>query len=162
VLGKRNGGFTLIELMVVVAIVAILASIAVPLYTDYIRRGQLTEAFNNLNDYQVKMEQYYQDNRGYGTNACTDTNPPSWSFSGGVGVPAGAKYFTYGCQLTGAPTASQAYLLTATGSASTAAAGHVFTLTSTTSGTNPNIRFTTQFKGSAVNKQCWLSRGDEC
>ena len=60
-------GFTLIEVMITVAIVAILGSIALPAYFDYVRRGQLPEAFSNLADYRVKMEQYYQDNRNYGT-----------------------------------------------------------------------------------------------
>lgn len=58
--------------MVAVAIVAILAGTALPAYTDYVRRGQLPDAFSALADYRVKMEQYYQDRRNYGTAACTD------------------------------------------------------------------------------------------
>ena len=62
-------GFTLIELMIVIAVVAILAAVALPAYGDYLRRGQLPEAFTNLADLRVKMEQYYQDNRSYGAAA---------------------------------------------------------------------------------------------
>ncbi len=63
----RMAGFTLIEVMIVVAIIAILASIALPSYNDYVRRGQIQEAFGYLSDSRVKMEQYFQDNRNYGT-----------------------------------------------------------------------------------------------
>ena len=66
---KKNQGFTMIELMIVVAIVAILSAIAVPLYTDYITRAQLVPAHAGLNGGRVIMEQYYQDNRKYD---CTD------------------------------------------------------------------------------------------
>ena len=63
-----QGGFTLIEVMIVVAIVAILAAVALPAYGDYVRRGQLPEAFSGMADLRVKLEQYYQDNRSYGTS----------------------------------------------------------------------------------------------
>lgn len=152
----RNCGFTLIELMVVVTVIAILAAIAVPSYTDYVRRSQLTEAFNNLNDYQVKMEQYYQDNKSYGlsggTTCANGAGAPSWNNF----VPTGARYFTYGCLLTGASgTVNQGYTITASGTAA-AASGHVYTLDS------GNVRRTTQFKGGSVTKPCWLARGSEC
>jgi len=62
---KKNQGFTLIELMITVAIVAILAAIAIPMYTDYITRAQLVPAHTGLNGARVIMEQYYQDNRAY-------------------------------------------------------------------------------------------------
>jgi type IV pilus assembly protein PilE len=62
---KLARGFTLIELMIAVAIVAILATIALPSYQDYVRRGQLTEGTGGLADYRVKMEQFFQDNRTY-------------------------------------------------------------------------------------------------
>lgn len=150
------GGFTLIELMVVTVIVAILAAIAVPAYSDYVRRGQLTEAFNNLNDFQVKMEQYYQDHKNYGeaggTTCANAVSAPSWANF----QPTGARYFTYACVLTGAVgTVNQAYTITATGSTA-AAVGHAYGLTS------GNVRSTSRFKGAAVTKSCWLERGAEC
>lgn len=144
----RQLGFTLIELMIVVAVVAILASLAVPAYTDYIRRGQVAEAGVFLSDYRVKMEQYYQDYKNYGTANCVDgSNPPSWSNF----APKGAKNFTFSCQLNG----TVGYFITATGS-SGQAAGHVYTID------QDNSQKTTQFKGAAVNVNCWRFKGDEC
>lgn len=101
----RQQGFTLIEVMIVVAIIAILASIAIPSYQDYVRRGQLTEASSTLAAYRVRMEQYYQDTRNYGPGgAC------------GVAVPTG-QYFTYTCALRDPGTgADQGFTATATGS----------------------------------------------
>ena len=66
---NRPRGFTLIELMIVVVIVAILAAIAIPSYSDYVRRSRITEAVAVLSGMRVKMEQYFQDNRTY-AGAC--------------------------------------------------------------------------------------------
>ena len=63
---RGTRGFTLIEVMITVAIVAILAAVAVPQYTRYIQRGNLVEATNALAEYRVRMEQFYQDNGSYG------------------------------------------------------------------------------------------------
>ncbi|HVP87625.1 MAG TPA: type IV pilin protein [Casimicrobiaceae bacterium] len=58
-------GFTLIELMVVVVIVGVLAAIALPNYSDYIKRGKIIEATSGLSDLRQGMEQYFLDNRTY-------------------------------------------------------------------------------------------------
>ena len=64
---NRPHGFTLIELMIAVAIVAILAMVAVPSYSAYIMRGHLAEAASGLAATRAQMERHYQDNRSYAT-----------------------------------------------------------------------------------------------
>jgi type IV pilus assembly protein PilE len=68
------GGFTLIELMITVAIVAILTAIAYPSYRNYVIRGQLVSATQGLSAVQANMERYFQDNRTY--MAANGFNPP--------------------------------------------------------------------------------------
>lgn len=98
-------GFTLIELMVVVALVAILATIAIPAYGTYIARSKLTEAFATLGDLRQRMEAYNQDNRSYanGAGVC------------GVALPAG-QAFTFQCTIAASGTQ---YTLTASNNANT-------------------------------------------
>ena len=62
---RGSGGFTLIELMITVAVIAILAAIALPAYGDYVKRGKLVDATNGLAGLRARMEQHYQDDRSY-------------------------------------------------------------------------------------------------
>lgn len=148
-------GFTLIELLIVIAIIGILAAIAIPQYNDYIRRAALQEAFTNLADFRVKLEQFYQDNRAYGTAG--ETTPCGHDGTANrINFTLANTKFTYTCALTGAAgSENQAFLVTATGN-SGAASGHTFTLN------NANGKATTLFKGGAVAKSCWLVAGSEC
>ena len=73
-------GFTLLELMVVVAILGILAVIAIPSYAEYVQRSRIIDATSRLSDFRVRMEQFFLDNRRYtkvaGGNACGIDDPP--------------------------------------------------------------------------------------
>ncbi len=90
-------GFTLIEVMIVVAIVAILAAIAVPVYTEYGQRGRIVEAITPLGDMQARLEQYFQDQRTYagacaaGTLAPRPTNTINFTFTC-LPVPTATTY----------------------------------------------------------------------
>lgn len=159
---RHGKGFTLIELMIVVGVIAVLAAIGLPSYTDYVTRAKLAEAYALLADLRVKMEQYYLDNRRYSTNAGGGT----------CGVPGGntptvqdSKYFTFTCA-SSAPNAAgdQEYLLTASGRADQSLVGIAFTInhanTKTTSVTASTYM---AGKGYASNGTCWVrKKPDQC
>jgi type IV pilus assembly protein PilA len=64
---RRESGFTLMELMVVIVIVAILAAVAVPLYVNYVRDAQRTEAKGAIGAVITAEQTYYQLNGTYVT-----------------------------------------------------------------------------------------------
>lgn len=133
-------GFTLIELMIVVAIVAILASIALPSYQDYLIRSRIPEATSTLSDMRVKLEQFYDNNHTYvGAPICAADLPTN-------------KYFTFAC---GGQTAVL-YTITATGKSSMT--GFVYTIN------QANARATTGVPtGWTSSATCWVTnKGGVC
>jgi type IV pilus assembly protein PilE len=119
---NQQSGFTLIEILVTVAIVAILASVAIPSYTDHVRRSQLSEATTNLSDMRVRLEQFYQDNRTY-----LNTTLPNPLGDCGVLGPTGgaARYFTYDCDTKNG---GQGFDIIATGIAGSPTDDFVYTI----------------------------------
>jgi prepilin-type N-terminal cleavage/methylation domain-containing protein len=108
---QQAAGFTLIEVMIVVGIIAILSAIALPSYRDYILRGQIVDATTGLEATRGRMEQYFQDNRTY-ANVGAFTAPCNATFG----------TFTVTCTTQTATT----YTLQAVGSGATA--GFTFTV----------------------------------
>jgi type IV pilus assembly protein PilE len=146
----RAAGFTLIELMIAVAVAALLASIALPSYQNYVRRGQLSDAFTTLADMRVKMEQYYQDNKFYGATSASNACP---ALSGYGAFDVSTKYFTLQCTAGAAP--SQTYELKAVGS-SGLTTGYDYSVNQS------GVKGTTKFAGSASTAACWQTKAGSC
>jgi len=155
---QRPTGFTLIELMVAIAIVAILAAIALPNYTDYVRRGKIQEATSTLLAMRTKMEQYFQDNRSYTTPGAPVLAPCTAGSS--VPVPT-LRYFTITCPATATPATTYTIQADATDASIT---GLRFTIN------EGNVRATTVTPGSPIeqagyanNPNCWtIRKGGQC
>jgi type IV pilus assembly protein PilE len=137
-------GFTLIELMIAIVVVAILTAIALPSYSSYVQRGKITEATSSLSELRLRAERHFSDNRTYQNAGATDVG-----FSEAIN---GARYFSFDC---GAPTPTT-FTCTATGLADMA--GFTYTINES------NVR-TSAFTVAGWNN-CgtrWIGRkGDTC
>lgn len=86
-------GFTLIEIMVSVAIVGILMAVAIPAYSDYVIRGRLSEAFTALGGAQPSAEQFWSNNRTYvGFNVAASFPPPTTNFTYALSAVTASSY----------------------------------------------------------------------
>jgi type IV pilus assembly protein PilE len=150
-------GFTLIELMITIAIIAILTAVAFPSYTDYVTRSKLAEAYAHLADLRVKMEQTYLDNRRYSTTAAGGTcGIPG----GNTPTTMGTKYFDFGC-ISSSPNAAgdQEYVLTASGKVSEGLSGIAFTVNhGNTKATDVTASTPMADKGYASSATCWVRK----
>jgi type IV pilus assembly protein PilE len=147
---RSNAGFTLIEAMITVAVIAILAAIALPNYFDYITRSRIVEAKTNLADMRTRLEQYFLDNRAY-PNACV-ASAPGPAAAGNIYLPGNQKFFNVTCSVL-TPTA---YTATATGVGSMV--GFIYTID------QANTRTTTSTGAWGKNSpSCWVSKkSGEC
>jgi type IV pilus assembly protein PilE len=141
--GPYVKGFTLIELLITLAIIGILTSLALPSYTNYVRRSKITEATAGLSGMSVKMEQYFQDNRTY-VGACT---------AGTIAPLPSSSHFTFAC-----PTlTATAYTITATGMAGTNMSPFAYSIDQS------NTRVTTALPSNWTlpnPSTCWVRRED--
>lgn len=145
---RLNQGLTLIEVMIVVVIIAVLASIAVPQYSDYMLRSKVAEAVSHLGQHRVRLEQFFQDNRTYVGGAAP------WAC--GSAAPSGndSKYFTLSCTST-----ATTYTITATGIAAQGTAGFTYTVD------QANARTTTissPAPWTAGLQNCWVTSKNGC
>jgi type IV pilus assembly protein PilE len=146
---RRDRGYTLLEVMITVAIVAIVAAIALPSYNDYVTRGKIVEATSSLSDMRIRLEQYFFDNRQYPASCIAPAaGPPP---AGKIYLPAASKHFTVTCALT-----ATTYTVTATGDATRGMAGFAYTID------EANNRRTTSlpsgWSGAGETSSCWINR----
>lgn len=133
-----NTGFTLVEMLIVIAMIGILSAVAIPAYQDYSTRGKIPDATSNLALQQSKMEQWFQDQRSYLDGAACGGVPATDSST--------SSYFTFTCSAS-----ATTFLLTATGTG--AMAGFVYTVD------QDNARNTTSVpNGWTAKNGCWITK----
>lgn len=135
-------GFSLIELMVVVAIISILAAVALPAYNEYVMRARISEATGALANKRARLESFYDNAIPH-----TYTGAPDCASD-----TVTSKAFTFSCSESGA----NSYTLQAAGTG--AASGFTFTINQS------NQKATTSApSGWTTNSNCWItSKAGSC
>lgn len=139
---KASRGFTMLETMIVVAIVAILAAVALPSYAGYVKRAHILEAVARLSDAREQMETYFQDTRTYidGSGGCGAAPP----------LPGTGDAFALTCTAT-----ATTYVYTATGRSTKGMDAFVFTIDQ--NGVRVTVSVPTGWTRAA---DCWTIRAD--
>ncbi len=133
-----QGGFTLIELMITVAVIGILCAVALPAYSAYVFRSRVPVGLSTLSSFALQMEQSYQDLGNYGGTSCTSSLPS-------------ANNFTIGCALT---SGGQGFTATATGTGPIAGANYSID--------QNGVRTTLAHPQGVPTSACWTIRGTTC
>lgn len=115
---RADGGFTLIEIMIAVAIVAILAAVALPTFMDSIRKSRRTDAFNAIAAVQQAQERWRSNKSSYATNAQLTLAPTADPPGLGLSATSASGYYTLALSGVGAV----GYTVTATAVAGTSQA----------------------------------------
>jgi len=136
---SHSRGFTLIEVMITVAIVAILSSIALPSYSAYVQRSRVPVALDALSAHYTRMEQRFQDVGNYANaGACAV-------------APSQPANFSVSCALTDS---GKGFISTATGSGSMA--NYAYTID------HLGVRVTTAHPKGLPGSNCWSTKGGTC
>lgn len=109
---QKNSGFTLIEMMIVAALIAILAAIALPAYNGYVARSKIKTAQADLVALSLSYENRYQRTLSYPTTNYTNTAAIKTAFTNWAPASASAEF-----AFTSSNAAGNAYTLVATGTA---------------------------------------------
>ena len=129
---RSNRGFTLIEIMIVIAIIGIVLTISIPSYNEYVKKGRRAEVVSLLSEQAQSLERFYTKNNVY---------------TGITGLSAGNDFYTLTPTIT-----DQTFLLTAARKAGTAMATDKcgdFTLT------NTGVRSMNNATTGLTTKDCW-------
>lgn len=145
-MNKVKKGFSLIEVLIVMAIVAILGAVSVPLYSNYVTQGRIQDATSDLSARRNEMEQFFQDKLSYcgpATGTCDAVNA----------CQGNSDFFAYTC-----PTRTrETFVITATGTG--AMTGFTYTINEKGDKTT-NI---TKKGWEVSNVSCWvMKQGGGC
>ena len=141
---KKQLGFTLIELMIVVVVAALLAALAVPAYTAYIARGKIAQVTGALSEAKVRMEQSFNSVRTYatapgGSDCNADLFAPLFSDTAFSVVVSACSDTTF--------------TITATGLSTKGMSGYIYTI-------NQSGEKTSTTPAATTPQNCWLLSKD--